>query len=178
MERVHLVAITCLVFAAPAGRAQHERHRATPAEEPGPTAGSDIAALDSAEVAALLEGQGMGLARAAEMNGYPGPLHVIELQDRLDLTPAQRSTTDSLRAQVLLEARALGALIVEREVELDRLFADGNATPAAVDTVTADVANLLGRLRAVHLRAHIAMRAALTSEQVATYDRLRRDPNR
>ena len=29
----------------------------------------------------------MGLALAAELNGYPGPLHVIELADSLRLTP-------------------------------------------------------------------------------------------
>ena len=30
-----------------------------------------------------------------------------------------------------------------------------------------------GQLRAVHLRAHLAMKAALTPEQFARYDRLR-----
>src|SRR5689334_17464381 len=44
-----------------------------------------IKALSPADVAALLKGEGMGMAKAAELNGYPGPLHVLTLSQELKL---------------------------------------------------------------------------------------------
>ena len=40
---------------------------------------SDIKSLSQDDQSALLAGRGMGLARPAELNGYPGPAHVLEL---------------------------------------------------------------------------------------------------
>ena len=44
-----------------------------------------IKALTAEEQAALLDGQGAGFAKAAELNGYPGPKHVLELSAQLGL---------------------------------------------------------------------------------------------
>ena len=38
----------------------------------------------------------MSLALAAELNGYPGPLHVLELADRLGLSAEQRGKVQQL----------------------------------------------------------------------------------
>ena len=38
-----------------------------------------IKALSEEEIKDLLEARGMGLAKAAELNSYPGPLHVLQL---------------------------------------------------------------------------------------------------
>jgi hypothetical protein len=38
-----------------------------------------IKALSDDEIAALCNGKGMGMAKAAELNGYPGPIHVLAL---------------------------------------------------------------------------------------------------
>jgi hypothetical protein len=38
----------------------------------------------------------MGLALAAELNGYPGPIHVLQLSDKLGLTPEQKARVQSL----------------------------------------------------------------------------------
>jgi len=45
-----------------------------------------IKALSEQQVADLGAGRGTGLALAAELNGYPGPSHVLELADKLDLS--------------------------------------------------------------------------------------------
>src|SRR5687767_11125254 len=42
-----------------------------------------IKALDAKDVDGLLAGSGMGYAKAAELNGYPGPMHVLELAEKL-----------------------------------------------------------------------------------------------
>lgn len=155
-----------LVLAAPAA-AQHDSHvHATPAE-------GHTAAVSADEASGLLAGAGMGLARTAELNHYPGPLHVLELADALALTDVQRAEAERLRAAMLAEAVPLGEEILAIEGHLDALFAEGRATPEAVDQVTAHIGLLRGRLRAAHLRAHVAMQAVLSDEQVVEYDRLR-----
>ena len=49
-----------------------------------------IKALSDQQIADLGAGRGMGLALAAELNGYPGPSHVLELADKLDLSADQQ----------------------------------------------------------------------------------------
>jgi Spy/CpxP family protein refolding chaperone len=135
--------------------------------------GRRIKALAEPDRAAFVEGRGMGLALAAELNGYPGPMHVLEHADALRLTSAQRAITEALRDRMLGEARVLGARIVAMEEELDRLFATGAAETASLAALTASIGALNGRLREVHLATHIAMHDALEPEQRATYVQLR-----
>jgi Spy/CpxP family protein refolding chaperone len=132
-----------------------------------------IKALSDQEVAALLEGQGAGFAKAAELNGYPGPSHVLELADRLGLSVEQRSATRELMSEHKLRARSLGAGLVDAERELDGLFARRSAAPDAVDAATRRVALLHAELRAEHLKTHLAQTALLTPQQVRRYHELR-----
>jgi Spy/CpxP family protein refolding chaperone len=132
-----------------------------------------IKALSEEDVAALLAGRGMGLALAAELNGYPGPMHVLEHADALHLTATQRETAQALHDRMAGEARTVGARIVVLEEELDRLFATEVVEAGSLATLTASIGALNGRLREVHLATHIAMRDALHPEQRATYARLR-----
>lgn len=133
----------------------------------------DIKALSSQEVADYLAGRGMGLARAAELNQHPGPAHVIELRDKLALTPEQEQATRAAFARMETAAKALGAELVERERTLDQAFAHRAITNTDLAEQTAAIGTLQGRVRGVHLAAHIAMRDILTPEQVARYDELR-----
>jgi hypothetical protein len=71
------------------------------------------------------------------------------------------------------EAVRLGERIIEREADLDRLLADGEATEETVREAAIDIGRLQGELRAAHLRAHIATRDLLTPHQVARYAELR-----
>ena len=70
-------------------------------------------------------------------------------------------------------AKPLGAQLVAQERELDEAFRMGTLTPAQLNTRTEAIGALQGRLRAVHLAAHLEMRAVLTGPQIATYDALR-----
>ena len=171
MPRLLLVLLLVLVV-GPA-TAQHEQHHGHAASAYAGETDRAVKALSAEETADLLAGAGMGLARAAELNGYPGPKHVLELADGLALTADQRAETERLRADVQAEAKRLGAQVVEIETHLDRLFADGQATPAAVDRMLAHLGEVQGQLRAAHLKAHIAMHDVLTAEQIAAYNKLR-----
>jgi hypothetical protein len=132
-----------------------------------------VKALSNPEIDDLRAGRGMGLAKAAELNSYPGPAHVLELREQLQLSPQQVQRTEELRAAMTRDAAALGDRILEREAALDSLFRDGKATEAAVQAASVEIGALQGRLRAVHLNTHIAMKALLKPEQVAANDRLR-----
>lgn len=133
----------------------------------------EIKALSERDVQGLLHGQGAGLAKAAELNGYPGPAHTLELQEPLGLTPEQAAATASLMQEHKRRARELGAALVEAERRLDALFAERRADVAAVDQATREVALLQARLRAEHLTTHLTQTALLSAEQVRRYAELR-----
>ena len=115
----------------------------------------------------------MGYARAAELNHYPGPMHVLELAESLELSADQLRRTQALFETVKEEARRLDAEIVEKERELDALFAEAQATDEKVEAVLEEIAALQARLRGAHLRAHIAQRDIMSDDQIARYDALR-----
>lgn len=133
----------------------------------------EIKAFSEDEVEDLLAGEGMGLALAAELNGYPGPKHVLELADSLALTPEQLAETQGVMAAMQEAARRLGKNVLEEERALDRAFADGTVDLPALTEATTRIAALRGKLRAVHLAAHLAVTDLLTRHQVHRYQTLR-----
>ena len=143
---------------------------------PTPYAGQQarsIKSLSDDERSALLTGQGSGFAKAAELNGYPGPAHVLELASQLGLDPTQQTATQALMLAHRQRARALGAELVAAEAELDALFAGRQARASSVDEATKKVALLQARLRAEHLKTHLTETALLSPAQVERYAVLR-----
>ena len=189
MQRFVALAFTVLaassLAAQPVGP-QHQHGAASP-PRPAPTAAASaelprpyadlarrrVKALSDEQAAGLLAGRGLSLALAAELNGYPGPMHVLEHAAALGLTPEQRARAEELRRDMEGEARAIGARIVASEEELDALFARGEADAGRLAALTAALGALGGRLREAHLAAHIGMREALSPDQRAAYARLR-----
>jgi len=146
------------------------------ADNPVPYAGQQtrqIKALSDDDIAALLKGEGMGFAKAAELNGYPGPKHVLDLAGQLKLTETQRQQIQAIFDKMSAAAKPLGAQLVERERILDRLFQKGEITPDKLAQETAGIAELQGRLRDVHLSAHLETKALLSADQIARYQHLR-----
>jgi hypothetical protein len=109
----------------------------------------------------------------AELNGWPGPQHVLELADALQLTPEQRRETEALRAAHQAEARRLGAEIIAAERELDHAFRERTITQARLTELTQRICLQQAAPRAEHLATHIRQTALLTAEQVARYGALR-----
>ena len=115
------------------------------------------------------EGRGFGLAFAADQNGYPGPMHVLELKDRLALTREQQSRMQALMEGMFAQARPAGARLLEAEARLRALFAEGRADEAAVRAVVGEVEKVRSEVRLVHLLTHLRTRDLLTGEQRAAY---------
>lgn len=118
-------------------------------------------------------GAGMGYARAAELNHFPGPMHVLELADKLALTEEQRAATKRLMDAHKADARAIGARLADAELEVEALFRAGQVDEAALAKAVRTAAALEGEYRLSHLETHRRMRALLTAEQIARYDELR-----
>ena len=163
MKRTILVLVVLISGAA---HAQHHSPYAGQQERP-------IKALSDEETKQYLAGAGMGYARAAELNGFPGPMHVLELADRLELSPEQRSATHKLLEAHKAEARAIGEKRVATEKALDDLFKTGRADEKEVADIVRASAQLEGEYRLSHLDTHLKMRSLLTSQQVAQYNVLR-----
>jgi Spy/CpxP family protein refolding chaperone len=132
-----------------------------------------LKALSEAQIADLRAGRGMTLALAAELNGYPGPLHVVELADALALTPEQRARMQVLYETMKAEAVPLGERLIMQEAELDGEFATRVVTQATLMAATAQIGQTQAALRATHLRYHLLTIEVLTPEQMRRYAQLR-----
>jgi Spy/CpxP family protein refolding chaperone len=133
----------------------------------------EIKALSAQEISDYLSGKGMGLAKAAELNGYPGPAHVLELAAQLDLTLDQKTKTEVLFKKMQARAIPLGKELVEEERALDRLFGSRTVNSQSLAQALARIGRLQGQVRQVHLDAHVEQTALLTPAQVEKYNRLR-----
>jgi Spy/CpxP family protein refolding chaperone len=122
---------------------------------------------------ALLNGEGAGQAKYAEMNGFPGPKHVLELADTLKLTKEQSESMQQLFSEMAEKAKSLGKKIVELEEQLNDDFNKGTATEESVKRISVAIGELRGELRAVHLNTHLKAKKVLTSEQIVLYKSIR-----
>jgi Spy/CpxP family protein refolding chaperone len=135
--------------------------------------GRDIKALSAQDVDGYLTGKGMGFAKAAELNGYAGPKHVLEMAGELALTDEQRARTQALFDSMQTRAVALGRQLVDEERKLDRLFASATVTQQSLEESVKRIGSLQADVRAAHLEAHLEQARILTPQQRAHYLQLR-----
>ncbi len=135
--------------------------------------GRSIMALSVEPIGSYQAGDGMGFALAAELNGYPGPRHVLELADSLSLDTVQQERVQAAFDSMRRRAQVLGTAVVDQEQILDSLFAAGTITNERLESILAELAQLQGQLRTVHLAAHVALVGVLSEHQIREYQRLR-----
>lgn len=132
-----------------------------------------VSSLSPKDIAALEKGEGWGLAKPAELNGYPGPAHVLEFADKLELTTEQRSAIESSFARMRARAQELGVALVEAEAALDDAFKSNAATPELLTERLTMAESIRAALRATHLTAHLEITPLLSDEQKKQYAELR-----
>jgi hypothetical protein len=115
----------------------------------------------------------MSFAKTAELNHYPGPKHVLELVDKLQLSEEQRRRSQAVFEDMKSKAMSLGKQLVEKERLLDAHFAAANISDAELLQLVTEISVLHGKIRAVHLQAHLVERAVLSADQFMRYDALR-----
>jgi len=133
----------------------------------------EIKALSREEMGDLAAGRGMGLALAAELNGYPGPRHVLELAKQLSLTDGQRTSIQRLFDSMRSEALPLGQKLLSAERDLNHAFVERTITPEKLQSMTAGIGEMQGKLRDTHLKYHLATATLLSPDQLRRYNELR-----
>lgn len=133
----------------------------------------EIKAFTNQEIEGYLNGMGMGLSKVAELNQYPGPKHVLELADQLELSSQQRDQTKALFNEMKEKAINLGETYIAKERELNQMFESDNVSSSTVDSLLIKIGKIKGTLRATHVKTHIQMKEILTTEQIKKYDELR-----
>lgn len=166
--RLAMMALSSMIIAMAAGDAwaQHGGH------SPGHSH-QQIDAWYKEFEAVVREGRGFGMAFAADQNGYPGPMHALELKSHLQLTLEQEAKLHVLMQAMFSEARPKGASLLESEARLRQLFAGRTADAATVRAAVAEVEAARREVRLVHLLTHLETREILTDAQIATYTALR-----
>ncbi|HLE97344.1 MAG TPA: Spy/CpxP family protein refolding chaperone [Candidatus Thermoplasmatota archaeon] len=135
--------------------------------------GAEVRGLSDEELRALRAGEGYGMALPAELNGYAGPKHVLDLGRELDLTTRQREDVEAIRAAMLAAAVPAGEDVIRKAAALEDAFRARSVTSEGLGALTGDLAAARADLQAIHLRAHLATDAVLTEHQRALYRELR-----
>ncbi len=133
----------------------------------------EIKSLSESDIEELKNGRGWGLAKAAELNGVPGPAHLLEMKDEIDLSAKQVRAIEDLFEKMKQEAIPLGLELIELERILNNHFANGTITYELLAVLLEKIAQVQKKLRYVHLSTHLKTPNILTSEQIALYNKLR-----
>ncbi len=143
---------------------------------PSPYAGQDarsIKSLSEKDLAELRRGGGWGLAKAAELNGIPGPAHLLELKSDIPLTADQISAVTGIFDRMRADAIAAGTRLIAGERALEQAFRRRTLSDDGLRSMLADIARARSALRYVHLSAHLKTYPLLTGNQIARYNTLR-----
>lgn len=133
----------------------------------------DIKSLSADDVAELKRGGGWGLAKAAELNGVPGPSHVLAMREALALTPTQLRTVEELFARMQKAAIDEGERLISLEAKLETRFRSGSIDEVQLRQQLNGIGASRANLRYIHLAAHLELADVLGRDQVARYNELR-----
>jgi hypothetical protein len=136
----------------------------------------DIKSLSDEDVQSLQNGTGEafdGMGKLAELNGDPGPRHVLDLASELQLTDGQRMEIERIYQNMSNDAKSIGAAIIDIERDMDGAFANKTITQENLRLMLDKSADLYDQLRLVHLSTHLHTVQILTLEQVQMYNTMR-----
>jgi Spy/CpxP family protein refolding chaperone len=132
-----------------------------------------IKSLSAKDIEDLTLGNGMGLAKAAELNGYPGPKHVLEMQEQLFLEKEQLTSINQIFEDMKSQAQSQGQKLISLEKELNDYFSNTTITNDILETTSKKIAEAKSNLRYIHLSAHIKTTEILSKNQIKKYNQLR-----
>ncbi len=133
----------------------------------------EIKSLSSDDINELQRGGGWGLAKVAELNGVPGPAHILEMGEKINLTDDQKRKIQEIYNDMKIEAIALGKQLIHLEEMLNSAFSSGTINQPLLEKLVGDSENVRAELRIVHLSTHLQTPGILTNEQIAIYNNLR-----
>jgi hypothetical protein len=132
-----------------------------------------IKSLSQEDIDELRRGGGWGLAKAAELNGMPGPAHLLELKEDIPLTSSQVQAIKALYETMRRQAIAEGEKLIVLEHRLEEHFRTAAITEDMLRELLSEIAASQQRLRYIHLSTHLQTPRLLTKAQIARYNALR-----
>jgi len=133
----------------------------------------DIKSLSPADIDELQRGSGWGLAKAAELNGVPGPAHLLELKDEIPLSQDQVGAITKIYESMRAQAIEQGEAHIRLERELEQGFRNQTITEQTLKRKLGEISTSRGQLRYTHLVTHLKTPELLSTEQIARYNALR-----
>jgi Spy/CpxP family protein refolding chaperone len=167
--RIILLIFTVVLLPVSSFAASHDSNRSEYAGEEN----REIKSLSEDDIEELRNGRGWGLALAAELNGVPGPVHLLEMKKEIELSPEQIEKIEALFEQMRDQAIELGNKLIDYERELNSHFAQGTINEELLRDLLEQIAQLRAQLRFVHLSTHLKTPDILTLEQIKLYNELR-----
>jgi len=132
-----------------------------------------IKSLSADDIVELQKGGGWGLAKAAELNGFPGPAHILEMEKEINLNPEQKLKIKKLFKNMNAEAVALGNSLISLETQLNEGFSKATIDQEELIKLVNEIAKVKAKLRISHLSTHLETPKILTKQQVVMYNKLR-----
>ncbi len=135
----------------------------------------EIRTLSEEDIRQLENGEGWGLAKAAELNGLPGPAHVLEMADRgeMHLNADQLARIRSLYQEMKDRATLVGLKLIEQERNLNNRFAAEEMTETELRRLLTQIGETTAELRYIHLSTHLETFPVLSPHQIEAYNRIR-----
>lgn len=166
----YIMTLICVcIISANVFAADNHQHRSQYAGQQTRT----IKSLSDDDIKQLSEGRGWGLAKAAELNGVPGPAHLLEMKQEISLTAAQTEKIQKLFKEMNSKARKLGHKLIELEKDLNESFARNTVDKNSLRAKLSEIEKIRAELRFVHLATHLETPSILSPKQIAMYNRLR-----
>jgi hypothetical protein len=122
--------------------------------------GRIIKSLSPEDIESLQTGTGDafgGMAKLAELNGYPGPRHVLDLTNELKLSDEQRKNITTIHDDMKEKAIELGQKIVNIERITNEQFVNKSITDTQMKQLILKSSEIYGQLRYTHLNTHLRM---------------------
>ena len=163
------------IFASAAASQHQHGHQHQPGQS-SPYAGQErraIKSLSLEDIAELERGGGWGLAKAAELNGVPGPAHLLEMRTEIGLGAEQVAKLESVFKDMQKKAIAEGRRLIDRERAFETAFRAGPVSDETLRKLLAEIEASRSALRYIHLAAHLTSPPLLTTQQIELYNKLR-----
>jgi hypothetical protein len=132
-----------------------------------------IKSLSESDINSLRNGKGWGLAKAAELNGIPGPSHLLQLKKEIQLRVEQEKQIQQLFDDMKQKAIHKGLMLIELEQKLETGFQTQDINKDSLLKILTKISKVRRDLRFIHLSTHLATPKILDKKQIVLYNKLR-----
>lgn len=133
----------------------------------------EIKSLSQDDIEELRRGSGWRLALPAELNGVPGPAHLLELRGEISLNDEQVAEIEALFDKMRKAAIPAGERLIEAERSIEQAFAGRRLDKKRLRQLLVDAEEARAELRFVQLASHLDTLAILDDDQIVRYNELR-----